>query len=874
MHNFRDLMAAAADSFVNSAQAVRQACQRGPPPPVGPTLVIAAPKIVLVKKAYQAEGHRLRITVGVDARFTGTGTLSCNEAAAVNVFDDQGRAVALPLALTALQLNRGRVLLVEGAAPSAGLNTTTFTLTLTAGAEPLQYNPANDSLTSVEVQLDLCQYKAVPGGADPGALSDAAKQNPGRNLHLHDARHLAGRALLIVHKARPHAYAGSVVLTTPNGRVAIYDGADEVPTNGQVALPLPNSTLNANVPGTGLRLWVQGEAASAAMRDASFVLGISDLPQREGDRVNLTVVQAVLEMFKSPIKPTAPPALIDDAQKMNPGRFVHLQDAGNHHARAKIGIRHTLPRDFNGALELLSCDTAGTAGAALALFDEQAPGTGAQRAGNPYIVNHNGTAFATPGEDSWVQGAAVSAALRDAELRLRVTDAEGAADRGAFTVANLTQIQATIQSTPANNQTNSAAMTPPVAAPVDHVFTSTHYDPAFPANDLLVLMRIDTAPAVRLVVTAAPAALPLLWQAVRNPQDHPSLGNAAAVPTVTPGAPVTQGDLLTDNKGSFHVHAYIDCNGSNTYSSGEPSIPLSLVLVDARIFRDSSAARTANLQVDTVNNRIVNGQWGNTPLTAPDLAGAGMAMELSADVTGGGADGRLGLNKVFAGLINNVRTRAINFAYTDTSVRPATTHRERLIATSNPTVATGGGGAWYTTGDPVPLLYALPLLDSGAFANPGLGADTACMSTSVKSPEVRSNRTRGQRWVIRCIDSPGTPFRRTHFVNVNAVLSDVDYQYDFRAAFCFWTNLGAVRGSSGAVAERRYAVLRNYDWGVRGVWTVVWPLAGPAAFTVVTPHTIRSSGATTHAPLERPSVCSLEVRPPSGIAAGLKWDAQ
>src|SRR5262249_38128140 len=154
---------------------------------------------------------------------------------------------------------------------------------------------------------------------------------------------------------------------------------------------------------------------------------------------------------------------------------------------------------------------------------------------------------------------------------------------------------------------------------------------------------------IALEVTAAPAHLPIRWQAIRNPQDHASLGAAAAIPTVTRQAGnFYHATLDTNQKGSFRVRAYISCNTRNDYDEGEPSIPLNPVLADATLVADN----TTNHQINATTNltpagfSIRNGQF------RMGAAAAGVEMEVVADVTGGGADGRLGIDKVFAGLVN------------------------------------------------------------------------------------------------------------------------------------------------------------------------------------------------------------------------------
>jgi hypothetical protein len=245
-------------------------------------------------------------------------------------------------------------------------------------------------------------------------------------------------------------------------------------------------------------------------------------------------------------------------------------------------------------------------------------------------------------------------------------------------------------------------------------------------------------------------------------------------------------------------------------------------------------------------------------------------MELISDVTGGGADGRLGLDQVFCGLVNNVAIRNVNFLYRDTTAAPPTNHRYRLVAVSNPGAATG---SIFMPGDPAPVPHVLPLLDSGLTPH-GEGADTALMTRSQADPSTRVNRPVGIRFTTRCIDSPGTPAPRTHPSNANAVMNGIDYQYRFVAAFAFWTNRDKTRAKSDKMAERVYSVLRMFTWEIRGVWDVNWPAGAPAVLNATTAHTISISGPSTKSPLEDAKANGVEVRPPSGVAAGLSWNAQ
>ncbi|MCP4343091.1 MAG: hypothetical protein GY799_30510 [Desulfobulbaceae bacterium] len=478
------------------------------------------------------------------------------------------------------------------------------------------------------------------------------------------------------------------------------------------------------------------------------------------------------------------------------------------------------------------------------------------------------------GEEVEVTGDSRSNSIDDSTLKVAYSAGGGkAADSFKITVFEIEKIKITVKPTPANT------VRAGFVAPADHEEIITSDSKDFATNTPVVLMHCATR-VVALKAIAHPPNLPLQWHRERNPADHANLGSASDLPNIVSGAGGnSKGQLTLNQKGSFHILPFVACKGDATFDATHTSVCLNLVLAHASVRRDRSRARTTNLSVNTTANtmlRIINGAWGPAPLSAATLSSAGMAMELVSDVTGGGADGRLGLDQVFCGLINNVLIRGVNFHYRDTTVVPPANRRIRLIAVSNPTDAHGNDPTWgtyFATGNNAPVLHALPLLDSG-LRPAGIGGDTALMTRSQADSSTRVNQPVGQRWTTRCIDSPGTPGSRTHRENANAVLRQIDYQYQFKAAFCFWTNRNKTRNQSGHVADRTYAVLRKYDWEIRGVWDVTWPAGSRATLTVTTAHTIRSFNQQTTSPVERAQDHSIEVRPPSGVSAGLSWDAQ
>ncbi|MBV9354854.1 MAG: hypothetical protein JO023_04945, partial [Chloroflexi bacterium] len=397
-------------------------------------------------------------------------------------------------------------------------------------------------------------------------------------------------------------------------------------------------------------------------------------------------------------------------------------------------------------------------------------------------------------------------------------------------------------------------------------------------NRPLVLMG-HAQPDIHLAVTSAPTGLPLRWQAIRNPRDHASLGDRGAVPAVRPdAADARRADLDTNQKGSFSIRCYIDCNAMNTYSDGEPSIPLTLVLANARVVTDDSVANSTpavlSATVDGTGAGIGNGAFAppGVALTAAHLAAAGMAMRLTLDVTGGGPDGRLGLDRVFVGLINNLQHVDIAAVYRDPA-HPAADHHLANLYASNRTAATGRLDADFVfqPGDPAPAPLVWPVLDTGR-DDPGTGGESATMTRSLAHSSIP--RPVGERWTSACLDSPGRTLPMAHPVHASALLQHVRYHQEFTAYFCLWTNVTCTRAATGDPADRLYSVVRIIPWEILGEWEV--DHAPSLALRATVPHQVRAprSRRTTVDPAGRAQDHGVEVRPPAGISQVFAWDAR
>jgi hypothetical protein len=623
----------------------------------------------------------------------------------------------------------------------------------------------------------------------------------------------------------------------------------------------------------GVPVFAQGEKPSASMNDITIELSLKpgSAPVKPPAKAKMTAVEVTLDICKSRTKSGVDPEPLSTINKIKRGRYLQVQDVGTNAGRAMLIVRKAVPSSFTGKLVLAPRDARVRVFAAA----DDPPASGQVPLATLDWLNAN---IPAKGLKLWAEGVSVSGASRDTGFQLGVDGVNPDGDFVNITVAQFADIKATIKPTPSHSPANATAAG--LAAPADHVFQSAALSRDFAINVPLVLMR-NAQPDIALRVTSAPAGLPIRWQAIRNELDHGGLGTATDVPALAPDPRnVKRAKLKAGAKGSFRIRAYIDCNDTNQYEDlidREPSIPLNLVLANAALVKDDSAGNaggvagnlTTAIGASFIN--ITNGLWANPPLTSTDLKQAGMGMKITADVTGGGADGLLGLDKVFSGLVNMVKNRDVIGTYRDTTVAPPTVHLWKFIAASNAAAATGGVAPsnFFQPGDPAPVLYKLPLLDTGR-PSAGTGGETATMSRS--APHTSAAEAVGQRWTIQCIDSPGMSFRFLHPANPNAWLSKIHYHYDFIACFCFWTNVSTSRGATGDPADRLYSVLRIVDWRVVGDWNVAFAGVPPApTLTVATPHKVKVPSRKTISPIGRAQDNGVEVRGPSGIQIAV-WD--
>jgi hypothetical protein len=608
----------------------------------------------------------------------------------------------------------------------------------------------------------------------------------------------------------------------------------------------------------GVVIFAEGVKASDKVNDVGLTLSLSSGLEAS---ISVTAVELFLDIHASRKTSTTLPAALSTARKLNPGRFVHVQDAGFHHGRAMLTVQPTKPRDFAGTL-VLEAPGANPRVRLFAAAHEVAAAGQASLGTNVHAIPATGGRF-------WVEGAQVSGALRDSDLRLGIDGLEPDGDRVALTVVQFSNLQATVPGSPPHT---ARLANGPVAT---HLFTvganGFDEDPRLNPPLLLVENSIVEADPIALQVTVLPTGTPVSWGAQRasgiaaasGGDDSPAIValHTARAPTVgvRPGND-RQATLLANNSGTFHVRSFVDCNGNRKFDhriDREPNIVLNLVLGRVTLRQDNAGG---GIQVRAV-------MPGAIPFDISTPAAQAMHLNAQVDVVTGGADGRRGIDRFFGGWINNLAgSTSFSPTYTDATVVPPTVHPAPFVFASNGNVATGAGipslpgnPRSFQAGDAAPAIVAPPILDTGR-PLAGTGGDSAALATSrIRS---RTNLAPGERWIVEAVDSPGNFVPGTHLNRGMARLTSYEMTMRFAATLAVWTNNATppVSSPTGDPADRLYAVLLRVSWNINGRWTIT-PATG--AITVATaPTTVKAATATTS-----PAVAArrkpVEVRPPA-----------
>ncbi|MEV8377681.1 peptidoglycan-binding protein [Kribbella sp. NPDC056861] len=669
------------------------------------------------------------------------------------------------------------------------------------------------------------------------------------------------------------AFTGSGTLTiAPADRIRFFDA---VTAGAAVA---SGATFTSAQLLAGVTIFAEGVKASDKLGDVVLTLSLTvDGKKGLSAKKAMTAVELFLDLHQSRRSLAADPLPLTAAAKLDPGRFVHLQDADLHHGRALITVRPPKPAGFTGTLVLSAFDVldASPRERLFAAADEIAA-TGQASLGATVKVP---APIPAAGVKFWVEGAKVSTTIRDAGFQLGVDGLEVDGDRVRLTVVEFSNLVATVPGTPPKTARLANGPT------ADHTFTvgAKGFDEDPTVNLPLPLLEnaVTALAPVRLTVDVKPPGTPVSWDAQRaagisaahGGDDAPAIValHVAKKPTVKVASGNNlQATLLADNCGTFHVRPFVDGNGNGVFDhkiDREPNLILNLVLGRGTLFLDSSVASDANHTVAPVVGGGIATSSGTFDIANP--ATAALHMNAQVDVVTGGADGRRVIEQFFGGWVNNLTAgTTFNAAYTDPAVTPNKVHPAPFVLASNRGDASGASTS-FVAGDPAPALVLPPILDTGRTPGEGAGGDTATLGRSrIRS---RTNQPVGQRWIVEAVDSPGAPagaVRPTHPTFATAKLSSLEVKLRFSCHLMLWTNQNAVSGASPVAtpavqaANRSYVVLERLNWQLDGKWSVA--IATGVVAEVSAPRT-RLTGKTKTSPAVVATTAAVEVRPPAAV---------
>ncbi len=390
----------------------------------------------------------------------------------------------------------------------------------------------------------------------------------------------------------------------------------------------PNGVIQAS--SLPLTLYAQADGVSASVNDTMEVT----LEAWDGQAVpgcskslSLTAIDIPIEIYSVGVQsntgPVPPLPLCDPGQigacigdKVNTGRFLHVQEPGNREGRALITVGPVSPTGLPGTAQI-KVDLVNRGGGALQLFGSDTGGTPIT---TPALYPANVET------QLWAEGMMVSTNVPDTEVHVGMDGVASETDKVAATVVQFSNLVVTLPTTQplstelgqdGPNQTTGNAAVPPQQLTVGGGWGTNAFDDTFDNNAPLVLLSgtltAGNPPCVAggsgsctasLAVQIAPPSVPVSWSVLRDEDpgtgDDPSLEALGPQPVPTLGTTTgTTTTLLSDSVGSFRVRAFVDVNGDNQFdevTDPEPFAVLNLVLVQVKqIGSDRSALDATQL---------------------------------------------------------------------------------------------------------------------------------------------------------------------------------------------------------------------------------------------------------------------------------------
>lgn len=189
-----------------------------------------------------------------------------------------------------------------------------------------------------------------------------------------------------------------------------------------------------------VKIFAEGRVASPTANEADRVTLTLTLdpganpPAGTPATSRLVSVELTVDVAASRTSAAVPPALLTEAEKLTPGRFVQVRSPDFRHERAKLIMRPPKPVFSVGKLVLAPLDPA-----KVRLFDEETPQNNQPEQTLPVELD----SFLIPaaGREFFIEGRALSAAALDAAFTLTLKGLAEEADRVNVTVVQVEVVQ-------------------------------------------------------------------------------------------------------------------------------------------------------------------------------------------------------------------------------------------------------------------------------------------------------------------------------------------------------------------------------------------------------------------------------------------------
>ena len=436
----------------------------------------------------------------------------------------------------------------------------------------------------------------------------------------------------------------------------------------------------------------------------------------------------------------------------------------------------------------------------------------------------------------------------------------------------------------------------------------------FAVNSPLVLIeRSIPAPGANIRATVHPQGIAAHWYVERNDDDNDRLASlGAALPALIPLAPAIAGPDLVftaqvepNSVGSFHLRLSLNNDRDDILTfnvvivraialnldASRANVPRRHHVMEKKLTAPNAAAGVQHIHVSS-------GDWPpGGAINQPAESGFACVLRGDVHLIGGGADGLLGQDCVFAGWIQNLVQFTVQADYTDSAapghirtlaMQVGGNQEEGALRTNNDRYFVNGGAA---------LARLQPLVANGSEIMLDTGRSTAggssiLLSNSAADAPVADD-TIGWRMRASAADSPGTEFFLRHPSRATAFLTSMEYIHIFRSFLSVWTDgtapaLASINGGHAlhGAGNRIFTCCGDLRWRVNGAWRVnvnpgAWRGAGAGATPVlanyVLVHRVRDISVTIHQPFvpfpaALPASNLAETKLPTMVAA-FSWNA-